>query len=589
MPTTKPIELMLITPSETMSSNNSADTIHLVKPCETIPEKSVKKRRIMSSVVDEDEDEDEDDNDEGEDDDDGDDDDEGMQPDSTIPSHEFEKGKLVDVKALLSTDTRNFLVTTKSGITVPIASLEGNYVVVCCFRIPFQNDYPEARVCRNLEALYSQLSLKGIDHNVKLVVVAVIDTGFGEADFNSFYSTLSLDCLAIPFSDFTSRDKIWESFCMWPKSMLRQVPCLVVHPNGMILKSDSHFLNNYGAESYPFTKEHFDNIQHQDEITRQRLRSTDSPISLSELLQCDHLSLISDENSSIPTSDLGDNTVVGLYLYFDGKFMVKLKDVHQKCVGEGHNFQIVVVPIPFGTHHDPASFYNLMKESALKNSCSSWLVFPFNDKICRTLWRHYYCYSEDQLIILPHGDRPGDVWGKHIASSYEVDAFPFTRDVIIERKVSEIRSITLEQMIGHYSHMSELHNKNVLLYFDFPSLYKSNRSSLFKRLKKEYRGIKVKFPDAEVVFVPFGSVSGQIHSQVCEMKWHILPYDLSEIVMKHTYNKMLTRPSLVSIGKDGKILSLWAENNLYVSDSFASLFDNTLASEILRRLEEDTR
>ncbi|XP_074273851.1 putative nucleoredoxin 1 isoform X2 [Silene latifolia] len=311
----------------------------------------------------------------------------------------------------------------------------------------------------------------------------------------------SVDCLAIPFFDFESRDNVCESLHLCTLECLRTVPCLAVHPDGKVLQLCPFFLNDYGARSFPFTQEHFESINLEDEIIKLRLRSIDSPIFLGELLQCDSLSQIGNENQSIPTSDL-DGMPVGLYLCYDGfkeGFMADLQDIHQKCLDKGRKFEIVLVPLPFGRHYNPKSFCKRVRRYALKDSrSSSWWTFPFNDKICRTLWRIFHCYTEDQLIILPHAGRIGDLWGRHVASFYGIDAYPFTRDVIVERKVRDLRSVTLGQLLGD-TFMSDLHNKNVLLYLDDPTCFFEDNSifSSLNVVQREFQGKRITGYDGE--------------------------------------------------------------------------------------------
>ncbi|XP_074272698.1 putative nucleoredoxin 1-1 [Silene latifolia] len=487
------------------------------------------------------------------------------------------QGDHVDVKALLSSKARDFLVTSKGGKIVPISGLDGKFVIVCCFLLPIDMDTIEISICHAIEALYSELSLNGIADNVKLVIVAKIAPGFSNADFDSFFSRLSVNCLAIPFSDSKSRDKICTSFGLrTAESSSGVVPCLVVHPNGKALQFDPFFLYDYGAKSFPFTKEHVDNIRRQDGIIKNRLRSIDSPIFLEELLQCGYLSRIASEYDYIPTSDLKD-TVVALYLCYDESFMGKLQDIHQKCFDEGFKFEIVLVPLPFYRHYETPSFHDRMKQLAMKHTRSStWWTFPFDDKVYRTLWRLFSCEMEDQLIVLPHGQCLGDLWGKDIANFYGMKAYPFTRDVIISQNVNELRSFTLQQLLGN-TLMSDLQNKNVLLYFDYPT-FDHKGGYLYNTLKQEYQEIKDKYADSEVVFVSLEPDSE--NSRMSEMKWPILPPEMFESVIKHIFPDYFVHPTLVAFGRDGKILSRSAQYRLPVSTSSASLFDDTLASEI---------
>ncbi|XP_074273864.1 uncharacterized protein LOC141597339 isoform X2 [Silene latifolia] len=543
----------------------------LLKLCDPIPENSSKKTRVKSREVEEDLDK--------------------VEREEVSPI-KIEVGEHVDLKALLSSKNRSFLVSPKDDEKVPVSSLDGKYVLVCCFFVPHDKDEPTHPVCRSIEALYSELSRQGIADNVKLVVVVKTATDSGVADFDRFFSKLSVDCLAIPFFDFESRDNVCESLDLCTLKLMRTVACLAVHPDGKVLQLGSSFLDEYGARSFPFTQEHFESIDLEDEIIKLRLRSIDSPIFLGELLQCDSLSQIGDENKSIPTSDL-DGMPVGLYLCYDGfkeGFMPDLQDIYQKCLDKGRKFEIVLVPLPFERHYNPKSFCKRVRRYALKDSrSSSWWTFPFNDKICRTLWRIFHCYPEDQLIILPHAGRVGDLWGRHVASFYGIDAYPFTRDVIVERKVRELRSVTLGQLLGD-TFMSDFHKKNVLFFFDRATCF-SVYKSLYRRLNEFQRELQVKYPDVKVVFVPFEPILSSSKRKLSKMGWHLLPPEVCESVIKHifmadAYPDEGVCSTLATFDKDGMILSRPVCGRLpEKSTSIASLFDDTLGADILKRMK----
>ncbi|XP_074273862.1 putative nucleoredoxin 1 [Silene latifolia] len=543
----------------------------LLKLCDPIPENSSKKAVIKSREVEEDLDK--------------------VEREEVSPI-KIEVGEHVDLKALLSSKNRSFLVSPKDDEKVPVSSLDGKYVLVCCFFVPHDKDEPTHPVCRSIEALYSELSRQGIADNVKLVVVVKTATDSGVADFDRFFSKLSVDCLAIPFFDFESRDNVCESLDLCTLKLMRTEACLAVHPDGKVLQLGSSFLDKYGARSFPFTQEHFESIDLEDEIIKLRLRSIDSPIFLGELLQCDSLSQIGDENKSIPTSDL-DGVPVGLYLCYDGfkeGFMPDLQDIYQKCLDKGRKFEIVLVPLPFERHYNPKSFCKRVRRYALKDSrSSSWWTFPFNDKICRTLWRIFHCYTEDQLIILPHAGRIGDLWGRHVASFYGIDAYPFTRDVIVERKVRDLRSVTLGQLLGD-TFMSDFHKKNVLFFFDRATCF-SVYKSLYRRLNEFQRELQVKYPDVKVVFVPFEPILSASKRKLSKMGWHLLPPEVCESVIKHifmteAYPDEGVCSTLATFDKDGMILSRPVCGRLpEKSTSIASLFDDTLGADILKRMK----
>ncbi|XP_074313203.1 putative nucleoredoxin 1 [Silene latifolia] len=399
------------------SKKKPTETMYL-RPCETISKRSRKKRCVVPKEAEAETEAEAEANEEEE-----------------APVIMIDEGDHLDVKAFLSSKYRDYLITTKGGEVVPIDSLEGKYVVVSCFLLPFDLDSIETSICRCIEALFAQLSVQGIADSVKLVVVGKVAPRSRVANFDRFFRMLSLNCLAIPYSDSKSRDRVCKTLELseWDQ------PCLVVHPNGKVLQLSDQFLTSYGAQSFPFTEQHCHNIVIQDEIIKNRIRSINSPVSLGELLQCDSLSQIADGNTSIPTSDL-DQVVVGIYLCFDGfrkgGFMFDLQDIHRKCLDKGYKFEIVLIPVPFGRYSDPISFYDRIKKSALKNTTSSsWWTISFSDIVCRSLWRLFYCDEKDELIILPRRGCPGDLYGRHMATVYGADAYPFTTDVIVEKKV----------------------------------------------------------------------------------------------------------------------------------------------------------
>ncbi|KAH9606815.1 hypothetical protein KSS87_001125 [Heliosperma pusillum] len=560
MPVNTPSEGMLIKRCHTLPTKKTAGAM-LLKPCQTVSERSNKKRRVTPPEVEEEKEEHE----------------------EEVAEIKFKQGDHVDVKALLSSKSRNFLVTSKGGEVVPIAVLDGKYVIVCCFYVPFDIDDPVTASCQSIEALYNELTFKGIADRVRFVVVVKIAPGFGKAEFDSFFSRLSVNCLAIPFADSKSRDKICKSFGLLTKvDDDSESPCLVVHPNEKVLQFQPDFLEQYGARSFPFSKEHFDDIRRQEKIIRNRICSTDSPIFLEELLQCDYLSRIANENEYVPTSSLGD-TVVALYLCYNGSIMDKLQAIHKKCIKKRLKFEVILVPLPFYNHYETPSFRDRMKQDALKHSISSsWWMFPFDDKVYRTLWRLFYQFCEDQLLILPHGQCPGDLRGREIATRYGISAYPFTKETVVNKEVRKLRSFTLQDLLKNTELGTDLENKNVLLYFDS---FKCDldRGYLYSNLMLYYHEIKAKYADSEVVFVSLHPNLGLDNSRIAAMMWPILPLEMCASVIKRITP---TRwPGIVAFGSDGKILSRSAQSHLPISTSSRSLFEDTLASEVAAVVE----
>ncbi|VFQ60422.1 unnamed protein product [Cuscuta campestris] len=194
--------------------------------------------------------------------------------------------KNVDVVELLKGPNRDFLIKLekkkkkcrKVAVPVPIEQeLKGCYVIVACFLAPILSASGGAESCHTLIRLFEEVSARRLNPECKIVIVTKVrpcatDIWSGrnveKVIFNKFFSGFPKGVLAIPFSDYKSRDRVFSSL-----SKFKQPPdaVLVVDPVGKVLGDSFGFLCSYGAAFYPFSMDHRRELSRRDEFFMERL------------------------------------------------------------------------------------------------------------------------------------------------------------------------------------------------------------------------------------------------------------------------------------------------------------------------------
>ncbi|CAH9106748.1 unnamed protein product [Cuscuta europaea] len=524
----------------------------------------------------------------------------------------IKKGKKlpIDVFSLLSNGGKTNSLVRKNGERVGlIDAIAGKYLVVCCFIVPMFAGDPPQRVCRSLIATYN--GLKKNNSNFEMVMVAKMRSSFiskeqEEPAFDWFFS--AFPCLAVPFSDFSTRDSICKLLGLKSSRLTESDACLVLDPDQKVLQSDTLCFKEYGAAYFPFTDHHLDSVKKKIEEVRMRLdpvyrqskldgqetlkrwsgplykgvvedEISNKPVTLEELLCCESSMLLhkcdgsSQENKVISVADLSKSKCVVLYLCFDAAFMSRLEIFRRRCVKRKQQFDVVIINLSYFS--DESSYSEAFKLALKENGISSWWELPFVDHVSRRLYQIVNVPYEDDVIIWAGGGRSGELSGLALMEwCGSSNLYPVTRKKWLDDKLSALRSLTLESFLSYKgckrgsSHLkvSCLKNRKILLYF-------GSSSSLFKKLLDSYKQIKEDYPGSEVVFAPMCNPN-----PVNEMPWPQLssPVAIPEVLW--------FKPILVAFGDDNRIKSLHAEERLDYRENEVSLFDDTLRDETLEYL-----
>ncbi|CAH9078666.1 unnamed protein product [Cuscuta europaea] len=517
----------------------------------------------------------------------------------------------VDVLSLLSNGGKTNSLVRNNGERVGLMdAISGKYLVVCCFFVPmFANDGSD-RVCRHLIATYNELQKNNL--NFEMVVVAKMRSSFISKDqeepaFDWFLS--AFPCLAVPFSDSSTRDSICKLLGLESSRLTESDACLVLDPEQRVLQSDTLCFENYGAASFPFTDSHLDYLKKKVEEIKMRLdpvyrqskldgqemsrrwrlgplykgavedEISTEPVTLEELLCCESSTLLhkcdgsSQKNRVISVADLSKSKCVVLYLCFDASFMSRLEMFRRRCVKRNQQFEVVIIHLSYFS--DESSYSKAFKLAFKEKGITSWWELPFVDHVSRRLYQIADVPYEDDVIIWAGGGCSGEISGLALMEwCGSSNLYPVTRNKWLDDKLSALRSLTLESFLSYKkrkrgsSHLkvSESKNRNILLYF-------GSSNSLFEKLCDSYNQIKEDYPGSEVVFAPM-----RHPNPVTEMPWPQLP---SPIAIPEV---LWFVPILVAFGDDNRIKSLYAEDNLDYRERGVSLFDDTLRGETLRYL-----
>ncbi|KAL8141859.1 hypothetical protein V2J09_014892 [Rumex salicifolius] len=520
-----------------------------------------------------------------------------------------------DAISLLSNGGKRDYLVRNNGVRVPLRdSIAGKYLLVCCFAIPLVSYKYDAELCRNMISAYSQL--KAADCNFEMVIVAriasanmVVNDGDEEAAFNRFFD--AFPCLAVPFSDSESRDLLCYSLGL--ATVGPRCSSLLLDPDQLVLQTDAYCFNLFGAAAFPFTTHHLDALNRQDAeiklrldfIEREMKSSKEAittpwiPVSLEELLGGCHLlrrtgcikkkkkkkkKKKEEEEEVISVSELSKKKCVGLYLCYDGEFMHTVEEIHKDCVAKNLEFEVVLVYIPF--HSDTTSFINAVNLYLCEEKITSWWVMPLVDGVCRRLWRLCNRMREDNLVVLTN-DGWGDLKGRFVIEERGSYCYPFTRKSVLENYILHFRSFTAESLLnrltrhcGYYNvPASVLKDRNVLLCID------DGGGTLYRLMQDWYNHIQEKYPDTQVVFVPYGQT--YYPEEGHHPPWLLcLPLEAADSVRDKIYIEqnmsMDAYRTLVAFGKDGFMLSRKAQYRIHKR----SLFDDTLRQELVEMLDE---
>ncbi|XP_021749061.1 probable nucleoredoxin 1-2 [Chenopodium quinoa] len=456
-------------------------------------------------------------------------------PDSTNKKS-IEEGKGFDVMSLISGCD---LVRT-NGEVVPVDSLKGKNIAVCCVFVPVFWLSSEASQIQGIPTSCSRIFGK---NNYEIVMVLKMRNNWidDEDAFNHFLSGFpASSCLAIPFSDTLRRDYVCKSLGLVSDAM-----ALLVDTTQKVVLHQSIFQNYRGFLG-------LNNLWVPWHETR---------FQLDALLDCkpsDFVYKISPKGLGVGVG-VGDvekvsisklkEKLVGLYLCYDGGFIRTLSLIHQECKARNLEFEIVLVYIPI--RKDSSVNPQLFQEN-----------FP-------------------------------ELHGKRVIELYGMFGYPFTRKAVVLRLLEELSAFTLESFLVYGPQdyilrrninsnnvenvekvpVAELRGKTVLLCFEIdpPMIYE-----WYNRTKR------ATYPDLEVVFVNLSKhPKDKDDYKQLPIPWLTCPFDPEHVdFLLHKLNNCW--PIAFAFGKDGKIISSRAEAILdsYGPDGFPC-DDGRLCDEVV--------
>lgn len=546
--------------------------------------------------------------------------------------------KNIDVVELLKGPDRDFLIKKKKkgragAVRVPIEQeLKGCYVIVACFLAPVLSASRQADPCHALIRLSEEVSARRLNPECKIVIVTKVRecarelwTGRNveQVAFNKFFSGFPKGFLAIPFSDYESRDRVFSSL-----SKIKQPfnTVLIVDPNGKVLDSSFYHLCSYGAAFYPFSIERFRELSLEDRFFSERLnpfRHQGSPspspnykdpplLSLAELFNHSPEDVLLAKicgptmTDPSPLSTLMKGQLVALYLCADGGFMDKLVKIYLQCQDRVPKLEVVVVPLAFSDY--PHSYYHQIMPALVKRNISSWwTLHPYDDKIMRTLSRiSEGRQGDDMLILLPavgeNYSYCGDVNARAVLSLLKVNhplenkalppsMHPFTTEKLFLERISSLRTVNLRSLLSIFKpdlssedYLEKLQGRNVLMCL----AHFSKVTSSFLKLSHKYPEIKGKYAGCQLIGVPESeNPSDDVVSMV---PWLFLLPGAADSMSRALYFEDLGEERkmdhvFVAFGGDGRILSRHAHLSLFYD--IDNLFEDVLSQEVYGEVIDD--
>ncbi|XP_073010070.1 LOW QUALITY PROTEIN: probable nucleoredoxin 1 [Typha latifolia] len=476
-----------------------------------------------------------------------------------------------EVKALLSTEARDFLVRT-SGDQVNVSSLDGK-IVGLYFSASWCG--PCHRFTPKLVKVYNELSSKG--SNFEVVFVSADKS---EDLFDTYFS--SMPWLAIPFLDNKTRDHLNDLF------EVNGIPTLVIlDESGMVVTDDAvEFVSNYGSEGYPFTPEKIASLKEEEEAAKknQTLRSV--------LTSPSREFVVSNAGKKVPIAEL-EGEIVALYFHVSSfrscrEFTPQLSDMYKKLKEKGESFEVVLVPLD-----DDQSSY----DQAFK--VMPWLSVPFKDETVDRLVRYFELRGVPTLIILGSDGKTLHGNAAELVEEHGTETYPFTQEKLEELEQKEkarMEAQTLESLLVTREKdyvigkgdvkmpVSELVGKNILIYFS--AQWCPPCRAFLPKFIEAYHKIKEKNGAFEVILVSSDSDQSSFNDFFSEMPWLALPFgDERKKTLSRRF-KITGIPSLVAIAPTGKTVTTEARELVMMHGADAYPFTEDRIKELEAEINE---
>ncbi|XP_038876880.1 probable nucleoredoxin 1 isoform X2 [Benincasa hispida] len=401
------------------------------------------------------------------------------------------------------------------------------------------------RFTPSLVEVYNELSSKD---NFEVIFVSSDDD---DKSFNEYFS--KMPWLAVPFPDLERRDRLDSLF------KVRGIPHLIIlNKNGKLsTESGVDFVQEFGADGYPFTPEKITQLMNQELVARrnQSLRSI--------LVSSSRDFVVTSKGEKVPVAEL-EGKVVGLYFSLFSyerciAFTPKLVDAYEELKGMGERFEIVLISID----QDEEVY-----KEALMNI--PWFALPFRDNRCDKLIRYFEVSTLPTLVVI---GRDGKTLHSNVADAVEEHgflAYPFTKEKFAE--LAEIEKAkeeaqTLESVLVLEEHDFVIKNdgtkipvlslvgKNILIYFSAD--WCPPCRAFLPKLIETYDNIKKNDDNLEVIFISCDRDESSFKNIFSRMPWLAVPFDDPRKASLRRKFKVQVEgtPVLISIGADGRTVT----------------------------------
>lgn len=475
-----------------------------------------------------------------------------------------------DVLSLLSSPTRDYLVRN-SGDQVKIDELKGKTI-----GLYFSASWcgPCHRFTPKLVDVYNDVSAKGGFE------VVFVSADKDVESFNEYFS--KMPWVAVPFSESDIRDKLNDLFKVSgiPHLVLLDEYGKVLSDKGVVIVGD------YGAEGYPFTPEHLNELKEKEEEAKRNQ-------SLSSILVSQSRNFVlSADGKAVPVTELEGKTI-GLYFSLasyntSAVFTEKLVKVYKELKEKGESFEIVTIPLD-----DEEESFKQGLEGA------PWLSLPFKDKSCEKLIKYFELSTLPTVVIL---GPDGKTLHPNVAEAIEehgILAFPFSPKRFTELEEmdkAKREKQTLESILvsggqdfviakdGVKVPVSDLVGKNILLYFS--AHWCPPCRAFTPKLIEVYHKIKSKDSAFELIFISSDRDQTSFDEYFSEMPWLALPFGDTRKASLSGLFKVRGIPKLVAIGPSGKTVTTEARDLVMLHGAEAYPFTEQRLTEIEAEQEE---
>ncbi|TVU40788.1 hypothetical protein EJB05_14266, partial [Eragrostis curvula] len=430
-----------------------------------------------------------------------------------------------------------------------------------------------------LTETYNELASQG-----KRFEVIFVSSDEDEEAFKTYFA--KMPWLAIPFSDSEGREALHGRF-----DVSGIIPHLVIldAKSGEVCTEDGvELVSEYGVRAYPFTTDRINELKEQEAAAK----ANQTLHTVLGTFERDYL--ISNKGDKVPISEL-EGKYVGLYFVVNGygpvdDFTAVLVKIYEKLKETGEKFEVVSLFLDNDVASFNVSFANM-----------PWLAIPQGDKICEKLVRYFDLIALPTLALIgPDGktlnNNVVDIIDEHGFEAWE--GFPFNSEkleILTEKAKAKAARQTLESLLvsGDLDFVigkdvakvpvSELVGKTVLLYFS--AEWSGPSRAFVPTLIKEYKKIKEKNIDFEVVLVSSDRDQSSFDKNFAEMPWLALPLEDERKASLNKAFKIRRIPSLVAIGPTGQTVTNDAKSLLMIHGADAFPFTKERLDELQKKMD----